>query len=411
MFTENLKIALRAIGANKMRSILTVLGVMIGVAAVIAVVSLVQGMQYKMSQDLQSIGSNYIEVFPDAGEERNPFLQKFPELTIDDAAAVRKAAGSITLFTPLFIANADLKNNDARHRAQLIGANASYQDVFNHWVEHGRFFTTLDEEAKKRVCVVGQTVVDKLNLGGVDPIGKTIQVDGNGFTVVGVMEKKGGSFGQDRDDVVLIPFTTAAVVYGSDNMKRLVLAFQMAQGTDLNFVKQQVTEILRTRHHLKKGQRDDFRILAQEEILKIISGALMTTSVVMGAIVGIALLVGGIGIMNIMLVSVTERTREIGIRKSIGARRRDVLVQFLVEAIALSGLGGAIGITGGFLLANFARAMINHAFPALGLPPAHTPLWAIVLSFSFCAFLGIIFGIYPAAKASKLDPIEALRYE
>jgi putative ABC transport system permease protein len=407
MFLENFKIALRAIGANKMRSILTVLGVMIGVAAVIAVVSLVQGMQYKLSNDLQNIGSNYIEVFPDAGEERNPFLQRFPELTIDDAHAVLKATPSIHEFTPIYISNVETKFADARHRVQLNAVDASFQDVFNTWVEHGRFFTPLDEEQKKRVAAIGTSVVEKLNLGN-DPIGKVIQIDGNGFTVVGVMEKKGGSFGQDRDDVVLIPFSTATSIYGTENMKRLVLAFQMKSGSDLDLVKEQVGEVLRARHHLKKGQRDDFRILAQEEILKMISKALNTTTMVMGAVVGIALLVGGIGIMNIMLVSVTERTREIGIRKSIGARRRDVLVQFLVEAIALSGLGGAIGIIGGSLLANVARLALQRL---VELPPVHTPIWAIVLAFGFCALLGVIFGIYPAAKASKLDPIEALRYE
>ncbi len=407
MFLENLKIALRAIFANKMRSVLTVLGVMIGVAAVLAVVSLVQGMQYKMSQDLQNIGSNYIEVFPDAGEERNPFLQKFPELTADDATAVRKAATAISEFTPLYITNAELKNADAIHRAQLLGANASYQDVFNHWVEHGRFFSALDEEAKKRICVIGVTVADKLNLGS-NPIGRQIAVDNNRFTVVGVMEKKGGQFGQDRDDIILVPFTTATVIYGADNMKRLVLAFQMRPGSDLDLAREQVTDALRARHHLKKGQRDDFRILAQEEILKTISNILGYMTGIMGGMVSIALLVGGVGIMNIMLVSVTERTREIGIRKSIGARRRDVLVQFLVEAVALSGLGGAIGILGGYVLANFARLGLARI---VELPPVHTPLWAVVVAFGFCAVLGIIFGIYPAAKASKLDPIEALRYE
>jgi putative ABC transport system permease protein len=407
MFLENLKIALRAIGANKMRSILTVLGVMIGVAAVIAVVSLVQGMQFKLSNDLQNIGSNYIEVFPDAGEERNPFLQRFPELTIEDALAIQKAAPSIHEFTPIYISNVDTKFGDARHRAPLNAVNASFQDVFNTWVEHGRFFTPLDEEQKKRVAAIGLSVAEKLNLGN-DPVGKVIQVDGTGFTVVGVMEKKGGSFGQDRDDVVLIPFSTAATIYGNDNMKRLVLAFQMKSGSDLDLVKEQVGDVLRARHHLKKGQRDDFRILAQEEILKMISKALNTTTMVMGAVVGIALLVGGIGIMNIMLVSVTERTREIGIRKSIGARRRDILVQFLVEAVALSGLGGAIGVAGGYLLANLARLALQRL---VELPPVHTPIWAILLAFGFCAVLGVLFGIYPAAKASKLDPIEALRYE
>jgi putative ABC transport system permease protein len=407
VFIENLKIALKAIGANKLRSILTVLGVMIGVAAVIAVVSLVQGMQYKLSQDLQNIGSNYIEVFPDAGEQRNSFLQKMPELTIEDAEAVRKASPAIREFTPLFLPSVETKFGDARHRLQLYGVNSAYQDIFNHWVDRGRFFTPLDDETKKRICVLGVSAAEKLNIGG-DPIGKLIQIDGNGFTVVGMMEKKGGSFGQDRDDIVLIPFSTASTIWGADNMKRLILAFQMKTGSDLDLVREQVTDVLRTRHHLKKEAKDDFRILAQEEILKIISTALNTTTGVMGGIVGIALLVGGIGIMNIMLVSVTERTREIGIRKSIGARRRDVLVQFLVEAIALSGLGGGVGVAAGYLLATVARFALQRL---VELPPVHTPLWAIIIAFTFCALLGVIFGIYPAAKASKLDPIEALRYE
>ena len=249
MFLENLKIALRAIGANKLRSILTVLGVMIGVASVIAVVSLIQGAQYKISQDLQSIGSNYIEVYPDPGEERNPFLQKMPDLTIDDAEAVRKGTNSIREFTPIFLGNVDTKKGEARHRVQLYGINSVYQEIFNHWVDHGRFFTPVDEEAKKRVAVIGTETANKLQLGS-DPVGKLIQIDGNGFTVVGVMEKKGGSFGQDRDDIVLIPFTTATAIYGSENMKKLILAFQMREGSDLDLVKEQVTEILRTRHRL-----------------------------------------------------------------------------------------------------------------------------------------------------------------
>ncbi|HKS22319.1 MAG TPA: ABC transporter permease [Thermoanaerobaculia bacterium] len=406
MFFENVKIALRAIGANKMRSILTTLGVMIGVAAVIAVVSLVQGMQYKLSEDLQSVGTNYIEVFPDAGEGRG-LPQKLPELTIEDAEAVQKATPTIKDFTPLFMTNVETKRAETHHAVQLMGVSAAYQDVFNHWVDRGRFFSVLDAESKKRVCVIGETVAEKLELGA-DPVGKSIQINDNGFTVVGVMEKKGGSFGQDRDDVVFIPFTTAESIWGPENMKRLILAFQMRNGSDLDQVEEQTTEILRTRHHLKKDQRNDFRVLAQEEILKMISKALTTTSVVMGAVVGIALLVGGIGIMNIMLVSVTERTREIGVRKAIGARRADVMLQFLIEAVVLSGLGGGIGVAGGYLLANVARLLLKRL---LELPPVHTPLWAIAIAFGFCAVLGIIFGIYPAAKASKLDPIDALRYE
>jgi len=407
MFSENLKIALRAILANKMRSILTVLGVMIGVAAVIAVVSIVQGLQHKISNDLADIGSSFIEVFPDQGERRNPFLQKMPDLTIDDANAVNRGTTSIKDFTPIFISQAATKHEEARHSVQLYAVGPSYQEIVNHWVEHGRFFTAVDEEQRKRVCTLGIDAAADLNLGD-NPIGKLVQVDNNTFTVVGVMEKKGGSFGNNQDDIILIPFSTAAVVYGSENMRKLVLAFQMEKDADIELAKEQVREVLRARHHLKKDDKDDFRILAQEEILKATSSILGGVSMVMGGIVGIALLVGGIGIMNIMLVSVTERTREIGIRKSIGARRRDVLIQFLIEAVVLSGMGGAIGVLGGYLMAMLTRFIISRW---TDLPPVHTPIAAILGAFIFCAVIGVLFGIYPAAKASKLDPIEALRYE
>jgi len=390
-----------------MRSILTVLGVMIGVAAVIAVVSIVQGLQYKISNDLESIGSKYIEVYPDPGEQRNPFLQKMPDLTIEDATAVRRHTTAIKDFTPLFMNNVETRYGSQRHRVQMYAVNGSYQDILNHWVEHGRFFTPVDEEQKKHVAVIGLQVQTDLNLGD-EPIGKTIQIDNTAYTVVGVMEKKGGTFGNNQDDLVLIPFSTAMAMYGRENMRKLILAFQMQPDADLDLAKEQVRDALRLQHRLKKDDKDDFRILAQEEILKTVSSILGGVTMVMGGIVAIALLVGGIGIMNIMLVSVTERTREIGIRKSLGARRRDVLVQFLIEAIALSGLGGLIGVAGGFLLANLARFIIARWTE---FPPVHTPLVAVVGAFAFCALIGIIFGIYPAAKASKLDPIEALRYE
>ena len=407
MLVENIRIALRAIWANKMRSILTVLGVMIGVAAVIAVVSIIQGLQHKISSDLADIGSSFIEVFPASTDPGNPFEGKVGDLTIDDAAAVRKGTTSIRDFTPLFATRGELRFGDRRHGSQLYAVSPSYQEIVNHWVEFGRFFTPLDEQERKRVCTIGIDTVRELELGD-EPLGKQIQIDNDTFTVVGIMEKKGGSFGRSQDDVVIIPFSTATVLYGNENMRKLVLAFQMEQGADLELAKEQVRDVLRTRHKLKKGQPDDFRIMAQEEILKTTSSILGGVSMVMGGIVGIALLVGGIGIMNIMLVSVTERTREIGIRKSLGARRRDVLLQFLIEAVTLSGLGGLVGVAGGFLLATLIRFLVSRwvEFPAV-----HTPLVAIIGAFAFCALIGILFGIYPAAKASKLDPIEALRYE
>jgi len=404
MFLENLKIALRAVRANKMRSVLTVLGVMIGVAAVIAVVSIVQGFQHKISGDLAEIGGGFIEVFPQ-GDRRRPF--ETPELTIDDALAVRRQTTAIRAFSPMFISSVELKHSDARHQVQLYAVSRAYPEIVNHWVDRGRFFTPVDEEQKKRVAVIGVQAAEDLGLGS-DPFGKVIQINNNTFTIVGVLEKKGGSIGGNQDDIVIIPFSTAQIIYGSENMRTLVLAFQMQENADLELAKDQVRDVLRRRHNLKKGEPDDFRILAQEELLEIFSSILGTTTMILGGVVAIALLVGGIGIMNIMLVSVTERTREIGIRKSIGARRNDVLLQFLIEAIVLSGFGGLVGIVGGFVLANIARFIINRwvTFPAV-----HTPLWAILGAFGFCAFLGIVFGIYPAAKASKLDPIEALRYE
>jgi putative ABC transport system permease protein len=404
MFFENVKIAFLAIRANKMRSILTVLGVMIGVAAVIAVVSIVQGFQHKISEDLNKIGGGFIEVFPER-DQKNPFHT--PELTIDDALAVRRQTTSIRDFTPIYISSVTTKNGDLRHPVQLYAVNRQYPEILNHWVEHGRFFTPVDDEQKKRVCAIGLQVVEELELGE-NPIGKLIQINNDTFTVVGVLEKKGGGLGGNQDDLVLIPFSTAMVIFGTENMRTLALAFQMEDGTDLELTKEQVREVLRTRHRLKKDDPDDFRILAQEELMEIFSTVLGSVTMILGGVVAIALLVGGIGIMNIMLVSVTERTREIGIRKSIGARRKDVLVQFLIEAIVLSGFGGLIGIAGGFVLARIARLIISKW---VEFPAAHTPLWAVVGAFTFCAFLGIIFGIYPAAKASKLDPIEALRYE
>jgi putative ABC transport system permease protein len=410
MLIENLKIALRSIASSKMRAILTVLGVMVGVAAVIAVVSIVQGMQYKFSKDLQNIGTNFFEVYPDPGDQRNPFLQKLPDLTIDDAEAVRRGTTAIKQFTPIYINQPELRNADSRHSAQMYAVNTAYQEVLNHWVQEGRFFTPVDEEGKKHVTVVGPEIVSALKLGD-QPLGKTIQINKTAFTVVGVLETKGGSFGNNQDDIVIIPFSTATVMFGSENMRKLILAFQVRDGADLDLARKQVRDTLRSRHHLKKGEADDFKLLAQEEIVKTISAVLTAFTAWLALIVGAGLLVGGIGIMNIMLVSVTERTREIGIRKSIGARRRDVLLQFLIEAVTLSGLGGVVGVISGYLIALTLRLILNHAFPKLGVPPVHTPFWVAALAFAFCSTLGVIFGIYPAAKASKLDPIEALRYE
>jgi ABC-type antimicrobial peptide transport system, permease component len=409
MFLENLSIALKAIGANKMRSILTTLGVIIGVASVIAVVSLVQGMKIGVASELEDVGATYVTVFPDVGEERQQLAPKIPALTYEDGDAIVRQASEIREFTPIFFRpSAETKYRDERHVVPyLLGVSESYQDVVNHWVDRGRFFTPVDMETKSHVCTLGVEAARKLNIES-DPIGKVITVNGQPFTVVGVMEKKGNSFGQDRDDLLIIPFPTAAALYGADAVRTLRLDFQAMSSDRIDLAKEQITDVLRTRHGIRKGKPDDFRIILQEQFLKTIGTIATYMTGIMAAVVGIALLVGGIGIMNIMLVSVTERTREIGIRKSVGARRQDVLLQFLIEAVTLSGVGGIVGVIFGFLLAVGVRQFLTKW---IEFPPVHTPIWSIVLSFGFCTLLGVIFGIYPAAKASKLDPIEALRYE
>ena len=407
MFSENLRIALKAVWANKLRSVLTTLGVIIGVASVIAVVSLVQGMEHGISSELQGVGATYVRVFPDAGEQRNQMVPSVPNLTYDDGIAVLRSSPEIIAFTPIFFRSADTQYRDVRHSTTLLGVSEAYQEVVNHWVDRGRFFTPLDLSEKKRVAAIGIEAASKLGIGD-NPLGRVIQVDGTAYTVVGLMEEKGQLFGQDRDDLVLIPFTTASVIYGPEAVRTIVLDFKADSAERIDLAREQMREILRHRHGLKEGERSDFRIIIQEEILKTVSKTLLMTSLIMAAIVGIALLVGGIGIMNIMLVSVTERTREIGIRKAVGARRQDVMLQFLIEAVTLSGLGGVLGIGTGVGMAAAVRLFLTRwiTFPAV-----HTPFWAVALAFGFCAFLGIVFGIYPAAKASKLDPIEALRYE
>jgi putative ABC transport system permease protein len=404
MLLENLRMALRAIWANKMRSVLTTLGIIIGVAAVIAVVSIVQGLNFWIAGQLQGVGATYIMVIPHQDPNDPDTAGKDIRLTYEDGEAILQRVPEIAAFTPIFFRGERVRYGDRTATPFLLGVGASYQEVTNHMVERGRFFSDLDQRSRERVCLVGTKVVDELNLGD-NPLGRDIQIGSATFTVIGVMEKKGEFLGQDRDDLVIIPFETAREIYGDDAMKQIRLDFKARSPEDVDRAKDLMTAILRERHGIKGKTSNDFQILLQEEILKTTSTILGAITKVIGAVVGIALLVGGIGIMNIMLVSVTERTREIGVRKAVGARRADVLLQFLIEAVTLSGIGGAIGVAAGWGLG----ALGAKAIP--GFPAAHVPLWAVLLGFGFASIVGIFFGIYPAAKAASLDPIESLRYE
>ena len=404
MIWDNLLIALQAIRANKMRSLLTMLGIIIGVAAVIAVVSIVQGLNHVIATQFEGVGVTYIMIFPRQDLQDPDLAGREVVLTYEDGLAIMERASGLKYFNPIFYRGEVTKAGSRRHASTLLGVGPYHQEVSNHWVGRGRFFSDLDLQRAARVCMVGQEIIDELELE--EPVlGTDLIVGSSAFTIVGIMEYQGEMLGQNQDDFVLIPITSARDVYGVEAFKQLRLDFQAEAPETVDQARDQMREILRERHRLPEGMKNDFRVLLQEELLETTGAILGTITSVVAGVVSIALLVGGIGIMNIMLVSVTERTREIGVRKAVGARKSDILVQFLIEAVTISLFGGLLGVLGGWGLGILGAKAIP------GFPPAHVPLWAIALGFGFAALVGIFFGTYPAAKAAALDPIDALRHE
>jgi len=404
VLAENFWVALKALAANKMRSVLTTLGIVIGVAAVVAVVSIVQGLNFFIAGELQGVGATYIRVLPFRDDNEPAHAARDVRLTLEDVRAIAERTTEIAAVTPILYRPARVRAGGRRFTTYLLGVSEEYEDVLNHTAAKGRFFGPLDIRSRGRVCTVGEEIVRRLQLGP-EPVGAEIEVDGRPCTVVGVMERKGETFGQNRDEIVWLPYTTALLAYGRDAERAMLVDVKARSPGSVDLAKSQIRSVLRATHRLPADAPDDFKILAQEELLKATSGILAVVTTVIGAVVGIALVVGGIGIMNVMLVSVTQRTREIGVRKAVGARRRDVMIQFLVEAVTLALVGGVLGVLLGWGLGVLGASLIP------GFPPAHVPLWAIALAFGFSAAVGIFFGIYPAAKASALDPIEALRHE
>ncbi|MDP2718283.1 MAG: ABC transporter permease [Dehalococcoidia bacterium] len=410
---DSIFLALHGIIANKLRSSLTMLGIVIGVAAVIALMSIGQGAQTFITQQIQGIGTNLIMVFP--GQASNQGVRSgagSASLTMEDAAALNDPifAPDVAMVAPSSQSQESIVVGSVNTRSPILGVTPDYQFVRNWNVSSGEFFLPSHVDARSLVAVLGSSVAETL-FGGTDPVDQFISIRRIKFRVIGVLGAKGGSGRGNSDDVVMIPLTTLQTRlsrnFGSGGATRVSdINVTVLTPDKIEDAKMQISEILRERHRVAPGE-EDFTVLSQEDMLATLSSVTMVMTIFLGAIAGISLLVGGIGIMNIMLVTVTERTREIGIRKSVGAKSRDIMFQFLVESAALSFTGAIIG----YLLGLLASNLINGAnLNGVVLRTTVTPFISF-LAFGVAVAIGLFFGIYPARRAAKMDPIEALRYE
>jgi putative ABC transport system permease protein len=404
---ESFRSAISSVRAHGFRSFLTTLGIIIGVSSTIAVVSVIQGLSYSINQQFEGFGSNSISIR--SSTPRSERLKgKISRITAEDVVAIKENSEGIEFITPQLGSTTGgtnaIKYKGNQSFAQLAGSTYSYQNVQNLDLKYGRFLTYTDNETRRKVVVIGDKLREDLELPD-NPVGEFIQYAGEWLKIIGMAEPKGSFFGFSQDNFAILPYNTMQGLNGNLQQPDIFVQLQLKTLDNLDEIKARLTRILRKQHRLSADQEDDFKIETPEQLTSGISAIINTMTVVLGGIVSISLLVGGIGIMNIMLVSVTERTREIGICKAIGAKRHHILLQFLIEAVVLSLLGGVIGIILGYGLGMLAAA----AMP--GFPPANVPLWAIGVAFGFSAFVGILFGIIPAAKAANLDPIDALRYE
>ena len=402
--TNLIKIALRALANNKLRGFLTMLGIIIGVASVITMLAIGQGSKNSIKEQISEMGSNMIMIHP-GNMQRGGVRQSADDmqtLEVADYEALQSLP-SIAAISPSVNSAGQLVSGNNNYPSTIYGITPDYLEIRKLKVKEGAMFAEEDIKSAAKVCVLGKTVVDNLFPNGEDPLGRVIRFGKIPMTVIGVLEPKGtNSMGMDQDDVVLAPYTTV--------MKR-ILAIDYIQGlfasaTDEAHTEETIdaiTESLRARHKIKDGDENDFEIRSQQELSEMMNSTSDMMTVLLACIAGISLLVGGIGIMNIMFVSVTERTREIGLRMSIGARGIDILSQFLIEAVIISVTGGIIGILTGFL-ASWLVTVIAHW-------PVYIQMYSVVLSFAVCTVTGVFFGWYPAKKASNLDPIEAIRYE
>ena len=406
-FFASLRIALRALRVNKMRSALTMLGIIIGVSAVIAMIAVGSGAKARIAEQIASMGSNLMIVLSGSSTSGGIRMGSgtVPTLTVDDAKAILAEVPSVKYVSPALPGVAQLVYGNQNWSTSVTGSTPEMLDIREWPVASGRCFTQQDVDGATKVCVLGATIVENL-FGGIDPVGQIIRIKKVPFTVIGVLSSKGQStWGQDQDDTVIVPLTTAQkMLFGMQfpGMVR-VIAVQAKGPEVMKVTEDRINDLLRQRHRIQPNQDNDFTVRNLTEIMATAEQSASVMSLLLGAIASISLLVGGIGIMNIMLVSVTERTREIGIRIAVGAKSKDILLQFLIESLVLSLIGGilgiAIGIAGTYILSSFTK------WPTL------LSMQAIFLAFFFSGSIGVFFGFYPARKASLLDPIDALRYE
>jgi putative ABC transport system permease protein len=399
------KVAMNALKRNKMRSFLTMLGIIIGVASVITMLAIGQGSKKSIEDQISSMGSNMLFVMP--GNMRMGGVQQgsssSQRLTVADMNAIKTGCDAIIAVSPEVRSSGQAVYGSSNWPTTIYGGNEEYLEIRSWSIVSGRNITDSEAKGSAKVCLIGRTVADELFGEGIDPTGETVRFKNIPFKIIGVLKEKGqNSFGQDQDDVLIAPYTTVQKrILAQTHIQSIQMSARSAEVSSL--AQAQVEEVLRQTHKLRENEDNDFEIRSQEELATTMTSVMDILTILLGAIAGISLLVGGIGIMNIMYVSVTERTREIGLRMSLGGRGADILMQFLFESILLSVFGGLIGILLGLVASRVVAALTSW--------PITVMMGSVILSFAVCTAIGVFFGWYPARKASDLDPIEALRYE